>query len=194
VPVGAREEVERHATAFHAGAAGRPCDELAAEGGPVFQKRVTPTLHTALGIDSEPVSPRATAIAARTTPDIFGFGLLNAVPDSVILSYADPDDRNHDGISGRPNRFFDGRIGRFGRKALVPTLREFNEGALSAEIGITSPAVPNEETVGGRPLPAGTDPAPDPELSQEAADQLDAFVLLLALPPAQQLASEPPRG
>ncbi len=191
---GTGDEVERHATAFHPGAAGRPCDELAAEGGPVFQKRVTPTLHTALGIDSEPVSPRATAIAARTTPDIFGFGLLDAVPDSVILSYADPDDRNHDGISGRPNRFFDGRLGRFGRKALVPTLREFNEGALSAEMGITTPALPNEETVGGRPLPAGTDPASDPELSQEGDDLVDAFVRLLAPPAPQQLSREARRG
>ena len=191
---GTGDEVERHATAFHPGAAGRPCDELAAEGGPVFQKRVTPALHTALGIDSEPVSPRATAIAARTTPDIFGFGLLDAVPDSVILSYADPDDRNHDGISGRPNRFFDGRLGRFGRKALVPTLREFNEGALSAEMGITTPALPNEETVGGRPLPAGTDPAPDPELSQEGDDLVDAFVRLLAPPAPQQLSREARRG
>ena len=57
-----------------------------------------------------------------------------------------------------------------------------------------SPAVPNEETVGGRPLPAGTDPAPDPELSQQATDQLDAFVRLLAPPAAQRLTSEARRG
>src|SRR5439155_13066986 len=122
------------------------------------------------------------------------FGLLDAVPDSVILSYPDPDDRNGDGISGRPNRFFDGRLRRFGRKALVPTLREFNEGALSAEMGITSPAVPNGETVGGRPLPAGTDPAPDPELSHEATDQLDVFVRLLAPPAPLRLSRDARRG
>ena len=191
---GTGDEVERHAAAFHPEVPGRPCDELAAEGGPVFQKRVTPALQAALHIDSEPVSPRATAIAARTTPDIFGFGLLDAVPDSVILSYADPDDRNHDGISGRPNRFFDGRLGRFGRKALVPTLREFNEGALSAEMGITSPAVPNEETVGGRPLPAGTDPTPDPELTQAEDHLVNVFVRLLAPPAPLRLSREARRG
>ena len=191
---GTGDEVERHATAFHPTAAGRPCDELAAEGGPVFQKRVTPALRAALHIDSEPVSPHATAIAARTTPDIFGFGLLDAVPDSVILSYADPDDRNGDGISGRPNRFFDGRLGRFGRKALVPTLREFNDGAFSAEIGITTPAVPNEETVAGQPLPAGTDPVPDPELKQADDDLVDAFVRLLAPPAPLRLSREARQG
>src|SRR5437867_3753186 len=177
---GTGDEVERHATAFHPGGPGRPCDELAAEGGPVFQKRVTPALHAALNIDSEPVSPHATAIAARTTPVILGFGLLDAVPDSVILSYADPDDRNGDGISGRPNRFFDGRLGRFGRKALVPTLREFNDGAFQAEQGVTNPSVPDEGTVTGRPLPAGTDPAADPELSARGLELADAFVRLLA--------------
>jgi len=177
---GTGDEVERHATAFHPDATGRACDELAGLGGPVFENHVTPALKAALGIDSEPVPPQATAVAARTTPFIFGFGLLDAVPDSVILSYADPDDRDHDGISGRPNRNFDGRIGRFGRKALVPTLLEFNEGALNAEQGITTPAVPDEPTVGGQPLPPNTDPAPDPEVSQRQVDALDAFVRLLA--------------
>ena len=185
VPGGTGDEIERHATAFHPETPppGRACNELADSGGPVFELRVTPALKAALGIDSEPVPRSATAIGRRTTPIIFGFGLLDAVPDSVILSYADPDDRDHDGISGRPNRNFDGRIGRFGRKALVPTLREFNAGALSAEQGITTPEVPDEQTVAGRPLPAGTDPAPDPELSQAQVDLLDAFVRFLA-PPA----------
>jgi len=191
---GTGDEVERHATAFHPGGSGRPCDELIAVGGPVFQKRVTPALHAALGIDSEPVPPQATAIAARTTPDIFGFGLLDAVPDSVILAYADPDDSDRDGISGRPNRFFDGRLGRFGRKALVPALREFNDGAFAAEQGITTPAVPVEETVGGRPLPPGVDPTPDPELSAAATDLLDAFVRLLAPPAPERLSREARQG
>ena len=31
------------------------------------------------------------------------------------------------------NRSLDGRIGRFGRKAFVPTLREFNAGAFSEQ-------------------------------------------------------------
>ncbi len=177
------DEVEHHAAVFHPERAGAMCDELADEGGPVFQDSVTPALHAALGIDAEPRPPVATVVAERSTPDIFGFGLLDAVPDSVILSYADPNDTNHDGISGRPNRFFDGRLGRFGRKALVPTLREFNDGAFQVEIGITNPSVPAEGTVTGNPLPDGTDPAPDPELGERGLELTDAFVRLLA-PPA----------
>jgi len=118
-PAEGGEDVELHATAFQGGA----CDDLSAVGGPVIQQQMTTALHDALGIDAEPVPVHATATGHRTTPSILGFGLLDAVSDEAILAYADPDDRDHDGISGRPNRFTDGRIGRFGRKAFVPTLR-----------------------------------------------------------------------
>jgi CxxC motif-containing protein (DUF1111 family) len=188
------DEVEHHATVFHPQRAGAMCDELAAQGGPVFQDSVTPALHAALRIDREPRPAIATTVAERATPDVFGFGLLDAVSDSVILSYADPDDRNHDGISGRPNRFFDGRLGRFGRKALVPALREFNDGAFQAEIGITSPSVPQEGTVGADSLPAGTDPAPEPEIGARGLVLTDAFVRLLAPPAPLKQSSEARRG
>ena len=188
------DEVERHAAVFHPERAGAMCDELADKGGPVFQDSVTPALHTALGIDHEPLPPMVTTVAGRSTPDVFGFGLLDAVPDSEILKYADPDDRNGDGISGRPNRFFDGRLGRFGRKALVPTLRDFNDGAFQVEIGITNPSVPVEGTVTGDSLPAGTDPAPDPELGERGLVLTDAFLRLLAPPAPLKQSGEARRG
>jgi len=191
---GAGDEVERHASAFHPEGPGRACDELVALGGPVFQQRVTPALRTAVGIDSEPIPPQVTGIAARTSPDIFGFGLLDAVPDSAILAHADPEDRDGDGISGRPNRFFDGRLGRFGRKALVPTLREFNDGAFVIEQGITNPAVLDEGTFGNGPFPSGTDPTPEPELSREATDLVDFFVRLLAPPAPRRQSRETRQG
>lgn len=163
------------------------CDLLFAEGGPVYQLQVTPALHDALGIDSEPV-PAEAQTARRTVPDLFGFGLLDAVPDAVILARSDPDDANGDGISGRPNRFIDGRVGRFGRKAFVPTLAEFNAGAFQLEQGVTVAEAPGEGTVGGRPLPPGVDPTPDPELDAESVRLADAFVRFLA-PPSRRVAT-----
>jgi len=173
------DEVEVHATAFRVDGA---CDPLPGEGGPVIQQHATPALKAALGIDQEPLPKDATGRALRASPAIFGRGLLDAVPDSELLSYADPDDRNHDGISGRVNRFVDGRIGRFGRKAFVPTLREFNAGAFVIEQGVTNPAVPTEESIGGDSIPAGVDPTPEPEINQEALDLASDFVQFLALP------------
>jgi len=171
------EDIEVHATAFHGGV----CDNLAAVGGQVQQKQVTPALETALGIVAEPDIPSATARGRRTTPDLFGFGLLDAVPDAQILALADPDDLNHDGISGRVHRTADGRIGRFGRKAQAATLREFNSEAFVMEMGVTSPGNPTEQT-GGNPLPVGVDPTPEPEVTQDEFDAADGFVRLLAPP------------
>jgi CxxC motif-containing protein (DUF1111 family) len=145
-PGGTGDEVEVHVAVV------RPdglCDPLADEGGFVIQQHTTPALKAALGIDSEPIPPDATSRAARTTPELFGFGLLDAVPESTILALAEKQSQDRDGISGRPNHFVDGRMGRFGRKGFVPTLAEFNHGAFVIEIGITNPAQPTEETIGG---------------------------------------------
>jgi len=189
-PGGRGDEVEVHATAFRSGV----CDPLVQEGGPVIQRHTTPALKQALGIDSEPFPPSATARALRTTPVLFARGLLDLVPDSVILSYADPDDRNHDGVRGRPNRSLDGRVGRFGRKAFVPTLREFNAGAFSAEMGITSPEQPTEETVGGKPIPPGVESTKSPEITQNELDLTDDFVRFLAAPTPATLGADGQRG
>jgi CxxC motif-containing protein (DUF1111 family) len=160
----------------------------------VIQQAVTPALKAALGIDSEPIPTAATARAHRSTPDLFGFGLLDAVPDAAIEALADPEDRNGDGISGRPNHFFDGRLGRFGRKALVPTLREFNAGAFVIEQGITNPDAPAEETVGGRPIPEGVDPVADPEIDAEALSLANDFVRFSAPPAPQPLRGAAKQG
>ena len=173
------DDIETHASAFVGGV----CNDLSARGGPVIQDSVTPALHAALGIDKEPVPAEATAVAHRTVPSLLGFGLLDAVPTWEILALADPNDLNGDGISGRPNLTPDGRVGRFGRKAQIANLRDFNAGAFVNEMGITSPLEPNEQSIGGDPIPPGVDPTPEPEISQEDFNAADAFVHLLA-PPA----------
>ncbi|MFN8008799.1 MAG: di-heme oxidoredictase family protein [Terriglobia bacterium] len=60
--------------------------------------------------------------ARRKSLPLFGDGLVEAIPDSVLISLEDPDDQNGDGISGRAHRVRDIatdtiRIGRFGWKA-----------------------------------------------------------------------------
>jgi len=172
------EDIETHATAFH----GAVCDDRAAVGGQVVQQQVTPALEAALAITAEPDIPGATATGRRTTPDVFGFGLLDAVPDAQIIALSDPDDLNGDGISGRVHRMPDGRIGRFGRKAQEASLTAFNSGAFVMEMGVTNPGTQTEQTVGGDPLPGGVDPTPEPEVTQDEFDAADAFVHLLAPP------------
>src|SRR5919198_5991575 len=173
-PAEGAEDIEVQATAFHGGTA--QCDDLAAIGGQVIQKQLTPAYADYMHLTAEPIPTAATDSGHRTTPDLFGFGLLDAVPDAEILALADPLDRNRDGISGRPNRTADGRLGRFGRKAQAATLREFNNDAFVMEMGVTNPGNQTEQTVAGEAMPAGIDPLPEPEISAEQFDAVDAFV------------------
>jgi CxxC motif-containing protein (DUF1111 family) len=184
------DEDETHAAVSLPGGG---CDLLLASGGPVFQTSVTPALREALGIDREPIpdgAPRAT----RSAPDILGFGLLDAVPASEILARADSADRDRDGISGRVNRFFDGRIGKFGRKGFLPSLDEFNAGAFVIEMGVTNLGSPSEGTIGAQPIPDGVDPLPEPELSVEAVALVNDFVRFLAPPRPRKLTAAGERG
>lgn len=158
------------------------CDDLSDLGGPVFQNLRTLQLQQAIGGGRERIPAAATDRTERLAPDLFGFGLLDEIPESTILALADPNDADGDGISGRPNRAPDGRLGRFGRKAAVPTLAEFNTAAFFIEMGVTSPAHPNEVGVTGQPLPDGTDLAPEPEISALEVARVDTFIRFLAPP------------
>lgn len=85
----------------------------------------------------------ATKMSARIAPHVHGMGLLESIPESEILAGADPDDRDHDGVRGRPNHVtVDGvtRIGRFGWKAMHPTLDHQDSEAFSLDIGMSTPA------------------------------------------------------
>jgi len=115
----------------------------------------------------------------RQTPTTLGIGLLEQIPRETIEAQADPDDENGDGIAGRPHELPDGRLGRFGWKANVPSVREFVRDALSGELGLT---VPNEPgfTFGRT---EDEDDVADPELGSDSIDAIAAFIALLGPPP-----------
>jgi CxxC motif-containing protein (DUF1111 family) len=79
----------------------------------------------------------------RVAPVNFGLGLLEAIPEATIRSHADPNDADHDGISGHYNIVYDATvqnyiIGRFGWKANVGTLLHQAAGAFNGDMGITT--------------------------------------------------------
>ncbi|MCO5063737.1 MAG: c-type cytochrome [Rhizobiaceae bacterium] len=92
-----------------------------------------------------PLDPRI-ALSPRVTPQMIGLGLVEQIHPADILANADPDDKNGDGISGRPNivRNRDGEIalGRFGWKAQTPSIREQASDAFAGDMGISTPDVP----------------------------------------------------
>lgn len=81
-------------------------------------------------------------LSPRVAPALLGMGLLAAIPQSDLVANADPDDLDGDGISGRPHWRGEGAsraIGRFGWKALHPTVASQTGAALRDDIGITNP-------------------------------------------------------
>src|SRR5690606_10442337 len=88
--------------------------------------------------------------SARIAPAMIGLGLLEAVDEQTILALADPDDRDGDGISGRPNRVWDDAaqrevLGRFGWKAGQPNVDQQNAHAFANDMGLTSPLLPHDD-------------------------------------------------
>src|SRR5262249_3389231 len=81
-------------------------------------------------LPARPAVPAATTIfAQRNAIPMFGVGLLAEIPDEEILSRADPDDADGDGISGRPNHDR-GFVGRFGRKGQTVSIEGFIRGPI----------------------------------------------------------------
>lgn len=85
----------------------------------------------------QPVDPEVNVFAQRNPIPFFGVGLLAELSDEEILQYADPDDEDGDGISGRPN-YDRGFVGRFGRKSQTVSIEGFIRGPLFNHLGITT--------------------------------------------------------
>jgi CxxC motif-containing protein (DUF1111 family) len=162
------------------------CDLLIPLGGENVRLRVTPAA-AAAGATRPPVPGEATHTARFTIPFLFGLGLVDAIAQSTLDAMADPDDADADGISGRVGRDASGTPARFGRKADQATLASFAEGAFRLEMGITTPAHPDEAMAGALPpVPPGADPAEEPEVDGATLESILDFLRFLAPPrPAQ---------
>jgi CxxC motif-containing protein (DUF1111 family) len=86
-----------------------------------------------------------TKLALRRSSSLFGIGLLAQVSDQEILKRADPDDANHDGISGRAAMLTEGGknvLGRFGWRATQASLAEQASAAFRNDLGLSTDAHP----------------------------------------------------
>ncbi|MEL6435194.1 MAG: di-heme oxidoredictase family protein [Pseudomonadota bacterium] len=73
----------------------------------------------------------------RIAPPMIGLGLIEAIPADAIAANADPDDIDGDGVSGRLP-MVDGELGRFGWKAMAPTLLAQTSTAFSNDMGLST--------------------------------------------------------
>ena len=138
-----------------------------------------------------------TKVALRRAPSIRGAGLLAQIPESEILSGADPDDANHDGIAGRaPWIVVNGKrvLGRFGWKATQPDLAAQTAIAFSRDIGLSTrldPAPWGDCTAAERACRAGPHGSQDgePEVADELLSLIVQYVSALAPPLAKPAAA-----
>lgn len=137
-------------------------------------------------------------VSKRIGPPIFGRGYMEAVSDATILAMEKQEASVGGGlIHGHanhvlflsapnpdptfdPNKTGDEVIGRFGLKARIATIDEFDANALQGDIGITSPMRPNE-----LPNPDGItdDLVPGLDVTAKVVNDRAMYVRLLAIPP-----------
>ena len=125
-------------------------------------------------------------ISPRIAPQMIGLGLLEAIPEETLRSWADPDDEDRDGISGRLQWVdsSDGDVlpGRFGWKGDAPTVHDQVAGAFNGDLGITSEPNPfddcTEHQASCLEHPAGG----DPELEPHLLDRVTVYSQALAVP------------
>ena len=141
----------------------------------------------------QPAMPdEANVVAHRIPIPIFGAGLVEAIPDEMILGLQDPFDRNGDGVRGRAAIVVDvasgeRRVGRFGWKAQQATLMAFGADAYLNEMGITNDLFPREYAYGiSDEQVRRCDRKPEPEdernpsTGRRGIDNFEAFMRFLA--------------
>lgn len=135
-----------------------------------------------------------TVLLPRASPLIIGAGLFELVDDATLIALEDPNDSNEDGISGRAARFNvpgGTRIGRFGWKAIHPTLRGQTAGAFVGDIGITSPDHPYDDCSGAQSVCWLSPSGGTPEISSVNLEAVDQFMTYLSVPAARRSNRDP---
>ena len=136
------------------------------------------------GAARDELNPEANIIETRQTPSLLGLGLVDRLPEAALLANADPEDADGDGISGRA-LMINGRIGRFGHKASVPSFADFCADAFINEMGVTVNGLLADFAV-----EIDTDSVSDPELADQDFVDLVFFSTHLA-PPARSFPDNP---
>ncbi len=150
-------------------------------GGPQLQHRAIP------GFQPEQI-PAGATFSKFMPPANTGLGFLDLVPDATLITLADENDLNGDGISGRPNWItapsyavirlnpvvLNGKyIGRFGKKAAAYNLLHQTANAYNQDIGITS-VFESVDTYSGLPI--------DPEVSTQTVNDVVFYLQTLKAP------------
>lgn len=123
-------------------------------------------------------------MSPRMAPVTFGLGLLENIPEATIVSHADPDDKDGDGISGKANYVYDSylqknTLGRFGWKANVGSIVTQVASASQQDMGVTNYVFPQESCYGQSQYTAATK---DDKIVDSLLNYLIFYTRTLAVP------------
>jgi CxxC motif-containing protein (DUF1111 family) len=173
-------------------------DPMTEFGGSLIQDHGIGLVTTATGgftFIGEVVPTGAAVTAGRITTQLFGLGLVDAVPDEELVQLARLQTAVSPATAGTPSitteiRTGRTRVGRFGWKAQVPTLFQFSGDAYLNETGITNPEFPNENCPQGDCSALAFNPRPDLNDDGTGVTKFSDFMTLLAPPPRGNLSLE----
>lgn len=128
-----------------------------------------------------------TVLGPRRSPSLVGMGLLDAIDEDTIRAWEDPEDLDGDGISGRAHQVWDVesqsmKLGRFGWKAIHTTLKQQTAGALSEDMGLTSPIFPEPNCRASQTACLDAPSGGSPEVSHDSLESMSYFLLALGVP------------
>ncbi|KFA98882.1 di-heme oxidoreductase family protein [Vibrio sp. ER1A] len=126
-------------------------------------------------------------MSARVAPPMIGLGLLESIPESTILAFAEAQKADNSSVTGKPNYVMDVRtqkmaLGRFGWKAGQPNLMQQNAAAFNGDVGLTSSLFPSENCTSNQDVCTAQHSGGDPEVSDKILNFVEFYTQHLAVP------------
>lgn len=130
---------------------------------------------------------RETAHSLRVAPQLVGLGLLEAVPERTVRSWAEANRAHPDGVRGTARGEIVhgqpfGKIGRFGWRAEQPSVFAQIASALINDMGLTTSLHPEKNCPPVQSACRAADPGPRPNLPDQALRTMMFYVSTLAVP------------
>ncbi len=118
---------------------------------------------------------------------MIGLGLLESIPESTILAFAEAQKADSSSVTGKPNYVMDVRtqkmaLGRFGWKAGQPNLMQQNAAAFNGDVGLTSSLFPSENCTSNQDICTAQHSGGDPEVSDKILNFVEFYTQHLAVP------------
>ena len=155
---------------------------LTGEGGMLLQPNSVSEFHSSCPLSGEVIPGDATIVASHLTPQVFGMGLIDSIPDSAILKQAVDKGMGVKGIANMvPDENGNIVVGKFGYKAQLATILQTVANTLAHDVGVTNPIVPAEDLPQGQSIPPGCSITTEP--NDDGSQMMDAYHYLLYLAP-----------